>query len=115
MKTSVFLRFFAYFTESLCAWQCIWRLPKSISFYREKGLISEPRATKMHPKAAPNPYKCKGRGQEQLKNDFGGPKNRFVHLKWRFEDQEADFGGQNKGGSFPMLILEREQWNGGGL
>ena len=76
MKTSVFPRFFAYFAKSLCAWQCIGRLPKSISFYHEKGLISEPGATKIHPKSTPNPKKCKGRGTGKGKGEVTKAKAR---------------------------------------
>ena len=111
MKTSVFPRFFAYFTKRLCAWQCIWRLPKSIGFYYETASISEPGAPKSiqnrpqtHKNAKAEAKSSRKAIWEPVEADFG-PQDSDLGAP------EADFGDQNGGGEFCMGMLELDQRN----
>ena len=119
--------FFAYFTKSLCAWQCIGRLPKSIGFYDEKSLISEPDATKIHPKSTPKHKNAKVEAKSSRKSsrevvetdfghqeiDFGTPKGQFWRPKGGGSSKHEDFGGRPVEWRRPIAKLDYGEysWN----
>ena len=115
MKTSVFPRFFAYFAKSLCAWQCIWRLPKSIGFYHEKGSISKPGPPKSI-QNRPQTYKnAKVEAKSSRKAILEALEIDFRPQDSDFGGQESDFGGQNSARANCMRIFRIEQRNAQGL
>ena len=116
MKTSVFPRFFAYFAKSLCAWQCIWRLPKKHCILPWKGLDfrapGQQNPSKIdfqtHKNVKVGAKSSRETSREAVETDFG-PQDSDLGAP------EADFGGQNGGGLFSMRILELDQRNAQGL
>ena len=120
MKTSVFPRFFAYFAKSLCAWQCIWRLPKSIGFYHEKTSFPSPgprKSTQNRPQTYRN-AKLEAKSSrkpilEGLKTDFGpqdsdlgGQESNVGGQKWRSVIYDEDFWTRSAACARPIAKLE---------